>query len=329
MTHHLLPEVDRAALAPLRHALPDPRPARAARAPTPRCAAEPTLDGPRAAPAGRRSSRRFGGPVVDSPRPAGRTRAARSARALRGARRRVRRPAMLAWPAGPRDSDGVWAPHWYASVWTSTGFAPYRPPNAEPLPAHLEPLLDRCLPYYERAGDRYRHHSPEEIPMLQTFDERNRDLIVNVGGRLAHRDEARGQPVRLGRAGRRRGLGGAAAVRRADLPAGRAPRPAARARPARWRSPQIPSDEEITERDPPHAGRQRDARRRAHPAHADPRRQDHQRHGPAAQPVRPDADRAGRAQAAGLRRGRHHADHRERAPRRRRTASTRRSTTTT
>ena len=26
--------------------------------------------------------------------------------------------------------------------------------------------------------------------MLQQFDERNRDLIVNVGGRLAHRDEA-------------------------------------------------------------------------------------------------------------------------------------------
>ena len=26
--------------------------------------------------------------------------------------------------------------------------------------------------------------------MLQKFDERNRDLIVNVGGRLTHRDEA-------------------------------------------------------------------------------------------------------------------------------------------
>ena len=26
--------------------------------------------------------------------------------------------------------------------------------------------------------------------MLQTFDERNRDLIVSVGGRLSHRDEA-------------------------------------------------------------------------------------------------------------------------------------------
>ena len=26
--------------------------------------------------------------------------------------------------------------------------------------------------------------------MLQKFDERNRDLIVNVGGRLSHRDHA-------------------------------------------------------------------------------------------------------------------------------------------
>ncbi len=31
--------------------------------------------------------------------------------------------AMLRWPSGPRDSDGVWAPHWYGSVWESTGFA--------------------------------------------------------------------------------------------------------------------------------------------------------------------------------------------------------------
>ncbi|HEX6198569.1 MAG TPA: hypothetical protein VFZ37_21880 [Jiangellaceae bacterium] len=33
---------------------------------------------------------------------------------------------MLSWPAGPRDSDGVWAPHWYDAVWKSTGFAPYQ-----------------------------------------------------------------------------------------------------------------------------------------------------------------------------------------------------------
>jgi hypothetical protein len=32
---------------------------------------------------------------------------------------------MLHWPAGPRDSDGVWAPHWYEAVWASTGFEPW------------------------------------------------------------------------------------------------------------------------------------------------------------------------------------------------------------
>ncbi|MFV0279062.1 MAG: HAD family hydrolase [Parahaliea sp.] len=38
--------------------------------------------------------------------------------------------AMLHWSAGPRDSDGVWAPHWYAAVERSTGFAA---PDEEPL----------------------------------------------------------------------------------------------------------------------------------------------------------------------------------------------------
>jgi Sulfotransferase domain len=56
---------------------------------------------------------------------------------------------MLAWPAGPRPSDGVWAPHWYASVWRSTGFRPARPPAAG-LPAALQPLADTCEPYYRR-----------------------------------------------------------------------------------------------------------------------------------------------------------------------------------
>jgi hypothetical protein len=36
-------------------------------------------------------------------------------------------PRMLQWPAGPRASDGVWGPHWYAAVWASTGFEPWRP----------------------------------------------------------------------------------------------------------------------------------------------------------------------------------------------------------
>jgi hypothetical protein len=59
---------------------------------------------------------------------------------------------MLRWPAGRRATDGVWAPHWYASVEASTGFAP--PADArggardEPFPARLEPVLEECLPAY-------------------------------------------------------------------------------------------------------------------------------------------------------------------------------------
>jgi hypothetical protein len=55
---------------------------------------------------------------------------------------------MLSWPAGRRPTDGVWAPHWYASVWRSTGFRPYRPPA--PLPAEIRPLADACQPLYRR-----------------------------------------------------------------------------------------------------------------------------------------------------------------------------------
>lgn len=55
--------------------------------------------------------------------------------------------AMLSWPAGSRDSDGVWAHHWYAAVEQSTGFAPYRAP-AEPLDPAWRPLADACMPAY-------------------------------------------------------------------------------------------------------------------------------------------------------------------------------------
>jgi hypothetical protein len=58
--------------------------------------------------------------------------------------------AMLAWPPGRRDSDGVWAPAWYAEVEKSTGFAP---PSAEPgfndLPDSLKPVAEAARPLYE------------------------------------------------------------------------------------------------------------------------------------------------------------------------------------
>jgi len=65
---------------------------------------------------------------------------------------------MLSWPAGPRDTDGVWAAHWYAGAEASTGFAPYSPVG-DPLPPRLRPLLDRCLPYAEALAP-YRLRSP-------------------------------------------------------------------------------------------------------------------------------------------------------------------------
>jgi len=52
-------------------------------------------------------------------------------------------PAMLSWRAGPRDTDGIWAPYWYASVQASTGFEPYHAPDAE-VPAELRGVLDEC-----------------------------------------------------------------------------------------------------------------------------------------------------------------------------------------
>jgi len=57
-------------------------------------------------------------------------------------------PAMLAWPAGRRASDGVWAPHWYERVEASTGFAPYKAPG--PVPPGLEGVVAACRPFYER-----------------------------------------------------------------------------------------------------------------------------------------------------------------------------------
>ncbi len=56
-------------------------------------------------------------------------------------------PAMLSWPAGPRPEDGVWAPHWYANVHRSTGFAPYRRKDAA-VPDGLRPLLLECEQHF-------------------------------------------------------------------------------------------------------------------------------------------------------------------------------------
>ena len=56
---------------------------------------------------------------------------------------------MLYWPAGPRDSDGVWAPYWYDAVLASTGFEPYRPRTVELTGTALE-VANRAREPYEQ-----------------------------------------------------------------------------------------------------------------------------------------------------------------------------------
>ncbi len=56
--------------------------------------------------------------------------------------------AMLSWPPGRRDSDGLWAAHWYGAVEQSTGFM--APAKAKrDVPPHLSDLLQAAVPYYE------------------------------------------------------------------------------------------------------------------------------------------------------------------------------------
>ncbi len=61
-------------------------------------------------------------------------------------------PAMLAWPAGPRASDGLWAAHWYDAVQRSTGFTP--PPPVPELDADGRALAEAARPAYEALAAR-------------------------------------------------------------------------------------------------------------------------------------------------------------------------------
>ena len=56
---------------------------------------------------------------------------------------------MLQWKAGAREEDGTWAEYWYANIHKSTGFLKYKS-KTEPFPKHLEPLLNECLPHYNK-----------------------------------------------------------------------------------------------------------------------------------------------------------------------------------
>lgn len=61
---------------------------------------------------------------------------------------------MLSWSAGPKPFDGVWAKHWYDSVWKSTEFSTYQPREGTLSPTSQR-VLDEVYPLY-RDLHRYR-----------------------------------------------------------------------------------------------------------------------------------------------------------------------------
>ena len=143
MSHHLLPEVGRDWLERVSNAflIRDPAAVVASYA---RVREDPTL-----ADLGFAQQveifRRFGGPVVDAADvlrdpPA-------TLRALCAVLGIAYQETMTSWPPGRRPTDGVWAPHWYAAVEKSTGFAPYDPGSPD-VPDRLRPLVDAARPYY-------------------------------------------------------------------------------------------------------------------------------------------------------------------------------------
>ena len=57
-------------------------------------------------------------------------------------------PGMLAWPAGPKPADGIWAKHWYNAVHTSIGFAGPEGPLPE-LSSEQAQIVAEAMPTYE------------------------------------------------------------------------------------------------------------------------------------------------------------------------------------
>jgi len=73
------------------------------------------------------------------------------------------RDEMLAWPAGRRDSDGVWAPAWYSAVEASTGFSAPEQRAAPVLDDHLRRLADEARPHYEALAKHKIGALPEHL----------------------------------------------------------------------------------------------------------------------------------------------------------------------
>jgi hypothetical protein len=61
--------------------------------------------------------------------------------------------AMLSWAPGLRETDGIWAKHWYPEVARSTSFQSYKCSEGE-VPERLRAIEERCRECYEKL---YQH----------------------------------------------------------------------------------------------------------------------------------------------------------------------------
>jgi hypothetical protein len=61
--------------------------------------------------------------------------------------------AMLSWPPGIRETDGIWAAHWYDAVARSTSFEPYKAREGR-IPDSLRDIYECCSKCYEQL---YQH----------------------------------------------------------------------------------------------------------------------------------------------------------------------------
>jgi hypothetical protein len=151
MTHHMLPEIGRGFMRACRHAFLIRHPARVLASYAGKretvafndigFAQQETLFEEAAAMTGEAP------PVIDADALLGEP--ARVLRLLCAALRVPFSEAMLSWPSGPRESDGIWASHWYDAVNRSTGFAPAQSAPTLDDP-HLKELEGRALPIYAR-----------------------------------------------------------------------------------------------------------------------------------------------------------------------------------
>ena len=57
--------------------------------------------------------------------------------------------AMLSWPPGLRETDGIWAKHWYDDVARSTSFQPYKSREGN-VPDHLRKIYEQSQECYEK-----------------------------------------------------------------------------------------------------------------------------------------------------------------------------------